>query len=55
MSPESVAGLFVGGSVLDVLVIRIGLALWPAPPDRAATPLSAATRSADSVELDEAA
>ena len=31
MTPESVAGLWVGGSVLDVMLLRIGLALWPAP------------------------
>ena len=32
MTPEGVAGLWVGGTILDVLLLRIGLALWPAPP-----------------------
>lgn len=32
MTPEGVAGLWIGGTVLDVLLLRIGLALWPAPP-----------------------
>jgi hypothetical protein len=58
MTPESVAGLFVGGSVLDALVIRIGLALWPAPPARKpvrepAPP--AALGAVERVDLEEAA
>lgn len=32
MTPEGVAGLWIGGTILDVLLLRIGLALWPAPP-----------------------
>jgi hypothetical protein len=60
MSPESVAGLFVGGSVLDALVIRIGLALWPAPPAReperdTARPGAPVAEAAERVDLDEAA
>ena len=58
MTPESVAGLFVGGSVLDALVIRVGLALWPAPPARESAPeagRTTGTAAAEPVELEEAA